>query len=238
MRRGPIIGFGLVIAMLCLWLGLPVAIAQQAAPASPSVPPGQAAPATPAPMTDIHDIRPPIPVGFDAPWLILALVALAAILVAAGLFWWWKRHRRRRTIETIVPELPPEMIANQALDAIGDVRCIDGKLFYFRLSAILRQYVFGRFGVGAPEMTTEEFMPCIDRLAVDRELARQFKQLCRAMDPVKFGGVTTMERQMEGDLMFARTFVRQTTPPDPAAPAEEPAAPSPPPLPLLPQGKE
>jgi hypothetical protein len=206
-----------VVVGLTFWLALGVAGpalgADDTTPAIPNaVPaPGQVTPDTPAPMTDIHDIRPPVPVGFDTPWLMPALLALAGVIILTALIWWWRRHRKKRTIETIVPELPPEMVAMQALDAISDVRGKDGKAFYFRLSAILRQYIFGRFAVGAPEMTTEEFLPCIDRLSVERELARQLKQLCRAMDPVKFAGVTPTEKQMEGDLFFVRAFVRQTT---------------------------
>jgi hypothetical protein len=88
---------------------------------------------------------------------------------------------------------------------------LDGKTFYFRLSAILRHYVFGRFAVGAPEMTTEEFIPCINRLPIDNDLAQRLKGLCRSMDPVKFGGGTVVEKQMETDLFFAREFVRKTT---------------------------
>ena len=164
-------------------------------------------------MTDIHDIRPPVPVGFDMPpWLVPVLLSLAGVALLAALFFWWRRHRKKRVIETIVPEPPPEMVAMQALDGVGDVRGQDGRAFYFCLSAILRQYIFGRFGVGAPEMTTEEFLPCIERLPVDRDLARQLKQLCRAMDPVKFAGQKTVEKQMETDLFFARAFVRQTAP--------------------------
>ena len=163
-------------------------------------------------MTDIHDIRPPVPVGFDVPpWLVPALIALAAAGLLVALFFWWWRKRKKREIETIIPELPPEMVAMQALDAIGDVRGQDGQAFYFRLSAILRQYVFGRFGVGASEMTAEEFLPCIDRLPVERDLARQVKQLCKAMEPVKFAGEKTAEKQMESDLFFVRAFVRRTT---------------------------
>ncbi|WP_319406431.1 DUF4381 family protein [uncultured Desulfosarcina sp.] len=215
-KRLPAIVVGLI---LCLILGrvLPILGAENITPALPTPAPNQTTPDTPAPMSDIHDIRPPVPVGLDAPWLIPALLALAGVLILAALWWWW-RHRKKRTIETIVPELPPEMIAMQALDGISDIRGQDGKSFYFHLSAILRQYVFGRFAVGAPEMTTEEFMPCIDRLPVDHELARQLKQLCRAMDPIKFGGVATVEKQMETDLFFARAFVRKTT----LAAADEP----------------
>jgi hypothetical protein len=149
--------------------------------------------------------------GFDAPWLIPALIALAAVAILVVAWWLWKKYKKRSDIETIVPELPPEMTAMQALDEISDVRRLDAKTFYFRLSAIVRQYIFGRFGVGAPEMTTEEFVPCIDGLPVDRELAQRLRNMSRAMDPVKFGGETLEEKQMETDLFFAREFVRETT---------------------------
>ncbi|MCJ7830196.1 MAG: hypothetical protein MUP74_02300 [Desulfobacterales bacterium] len=61
-------------------------------------------------------------------------------------------------------------------------------------------------------MTTEEFVPCIDRLRIDNDLAQRLKRLCRSMDPVKFGGETVVEKQMKTDLFFARDFVRKTTP--------------------------
>jgi LPXTG-motif cell wall-anchored protein len=95
-------------------------------------------------MTDIHDILPPVPVGIDAPWLIAALIALAAAALLAAAWWLWRKRKKARFIETIIPELPPEMTAMRALDGISDVRRLDAKTFYFRLSAILRQYVFGR----------------------------------------------------------------------------------------------
>ena len=172
---------------------------------------GPAVPDAPAPMTDIHDILPPVAVGLDASWWIPALIALAVVLLLGAAWWLWKKYRKREVIETVVPELPPELLARQGLDEINDVRRWEGKAFYFRLSAILRQYVFGRFAVGAPEMTTEEFLPCIDRLPLDKEMAMRLRRLCRAMDPVKFGGASVMETQMEQDLTFAREFVRKTT---------------------------
>ncbi len=212
MNRSATIGIAVVV-WLSSCMGFPVLAAKEPAPAAqPSVTGQAATPEAPAPMTDIHDIQPPVPVGVDAPWLLPVLLALAAVAILAVLWWWWKKHHGRQTIETLVPELPPEMTAMRSLDEIADVRQLDGKTFYFRLSAILRQYVYGRFSVGAPEMTTEEFLPCIDRLPIDRELGCQFKGVSRAMDPVKFGGAMTTEKQMEADLLFARGFVRQTTP--------------------------
>ncbi len=151
------------------------------APAGPLAATESPPPKTPASMTDIHDIHPPVSVGIDAPWLVPSLLALAAALILTAGWWFWKKRNRNRAVETIVPELPPELTAMQALDHIADVRRLDGKTFYFRLSAILRQYVFGRFAVGAPEMTTEEFIPRIDRLNMDKGLAQRLRVLCRAI---------------------------------------------------------
>jgi hypothetical protein len=184
---------------------------ETAAPAGPPAATESPPLNVPAPITDIHDILPPVSVGIHAPWLVIVLLALAAVAILAAGWWFWEKRKKARTIETIVPELPPEMTAMQALDEISDVRGLDGKTFYFRLSAILRHYVFGRFAVGAPEMTTEEFMPCINRLQIDYDLAHRLRNLCRSMDPVKFGSATAVEKQMESDLFFAREFVRKTT---------------------------
>lgn len=210
MRRNPFIGGGLVL-YLVLMLVTPTMGAETTAPPSPPPEANAPAPDAPTPMTDIHDILPPVSVGIHAPWLVPVLLALAAAMILAAAWWFWKRRKKARIIETIVPELPPEMTAMRALDEISDVCRLDGKTFYFRLSAILRQYVFGRFSVGAPEMTTEEFLPCIDGLHMEKDLAQRLRSLCRAMDPVKFGAETAMEKRMETDLFFAREFVSKTT---------------------------
>jgi hypothetical protein len=202
---------GMVFFVLAFLQAAQVGGKETAAPGGLLPETGSASPHAPAPMADIHDIQPPVSVGIEAAWLVPVLSVLAAAAVLAVGWWFWKKRNKGRTIETIVPELPPEMTAMQALDQISDVRRLDGKTFYFRLSAILRQYVFGRYAVGAPEMTTEEFMPCIDRINMDHHLAQRLRSLCRAMDPVKFGGETAVEKQMETDLLFAREFVRKTT---------------------------
>ena len=203
---------GIVFLLLTVFQVAQVMGKESASPAGPMALAESAEPNLPAPMTDIHDILPPVSVGVQAPWLLPALLALTVAAILAAAWWLWQKHKQTAlAIETIVPELPPEMVANRALDDISDFRRLDGKTFYFHLSAILRQYVSGRYAVGAPEMTTEEFLPCIDRLSIDTDLTGRLKRLCRAMDPVKFGAATAVEKQMQADLSFAREFVRETT---------------------------
>ena len=79
---------------------------ETAAPASPLTATESTPPDAPAPMTDIHDIQPPVSVGIEAPWLVPVLLGLAAATILAAGWWLWKKHKKDRTIETIVPELP------------------------------------------------------------------------------------------------------------------------------------
>jgi hypothetical protein len=175
MKRTVIV-FALLIVGLNFLPGVAALAVSTGAPAAPppAVPPG--APGTAVPMHDIHDILAPVAVGFYAPWLLPALLTLAAVVLLAAAWWLWKKHKKTRAIETIVPELPPEMTALRALDGISDVSRLDGKTFYFQLSAIVRQYIFERFALDAPEMTTEEFVPRIEELPVNPELSQRLRR--------------------------------------------------------------
>ncbi|GBC60095.1 hypothetical protein DENIS_1039 [Desulfonema ishimotonii] len=162
-------------------------------------------------MADIHDIRPPEPAGFDPAILWYLAGAVAALAFLAGLFYGWKRRKRSPRM-TVTPALPPETEAINGLNALSDVQAIDGKDFYFRLSAILRRYIAGRYGINAPEMTTEELLPKLDKAGPERSLLQSLKSLFHTADPVKFAGQYAVTGQMESDLVFARKFVEQTTP--------------------------
>lgn len=162
-------------------------------------------------MSDIHDIRPPKVPGLDLNVLAYGLAALAAALLAAILFHLW-RQRRRRLKGGVASVLPPDVVALSALDELNDVNGMDGRRFYFRLSAVLRRYLHERYGIPASEMTTEELLPKIDSLGVDHHRAASLKQLFSGAEPVKYAGRFAVVDQMETDLGLARTFIRETTP--------------------------
>lgn len=163
-------------------------------------------------MTDIHDIQPLVPVGMDRIWIIYGLTAAGIGLLTIALFLYWKKRNGKQTTIPAAPLIPPHEAALEALAEISDTKQMDGRRFYFRLSFILRQYIHGRYGVGAPEMTTEEFLPRIDRLDLSDTLQKELKTLCRSSDPIKFAGRPAEEGRMEKDLFFARTFVEKTRP--------------------------
>lgn len=85
-----------------------------------------------------------------APPLLATLVTLLVVLV--------RRYRRRQQVAVPIPahEWAKRQIA--ALISEDLVRRGRVQAFYYRISDIVRGYVERRFGVSAPEMTTEEFL--------------------------------------------------------------------------------
>lgn len=199
-------GIGILIRIgTALFAAVPVMAGQ----AQPVVDAG----APTAAMTDILDIKPPEVFGLD-PILVrygLYAAAAAALLAGAALAWWLWRRRRARQAETVEAEVAPEDLALSQIDALAREELGD-KRFYFRLSAILRAYLLGQFGLGAPEMTTEELLPRIARLNLTAELGQGLRRFLIYGDGIKFAGQSAEPQQRAADLDFARRFVRQTTP--------------------------
>lgn len=205
------------IKVLCLSLILaallaapPVAgqnSAGQNSEAAMQSPGGSDAPA----MQDIHDIKPALAPGADLQWVLWAAAALIVIALAALAWWWWRKRRLGPQVEAPVPELPPHTLALAQLDELAGSDCLEGKLFYFRLSAILRGYMEKMYAFPAAEMTTEELMPRIGRLPLSPDLAGLLQAFCRATDPVKFAGAPADTGRMAADLAFVRRFVHETT---------------------------
>ncbi|RMF81630.1 MAG: hypothetical protein D6744_06940 [Planctomycetota bacterium] len=83
--------------------------------------------------------------------------------------------------------------------------------FYYRLSEIVRVYIERKFGLAAPEMTTEEFLVRLarDRSAVpyDADRLRAFLEEC---DRVKYAAYEPRREDGEQSISAARAFVDAT----------------------------
>jgi len=178
----------------------------QAPPASAATPPA-------GPVEDIRDIRGPkfiVP-----PWLLLAVVAGAALLglSAYGIWRWLRRRRRPRVL------LPFEI----ALQRLEEMRALmqpsQAREFSIAVSDVVRRYIEERFGVTATHRTTEEFLHDLLEsshapLARHRALLAEFLQQC---DLVKFAGMSLTLQNMESLHHSARAFVLETAKPDATA---------------------
>ncbi len=204
-----------VIFFLCLgMLVLSLAgTASQAVPNTPTDPPANTKSNTLnniVQLKDIHDIKTLEKYGINPALFWYGVLGFIIVVLAATVLMYWKK--RRRPILEVVASISPEEAALNLLDDLYALKDSDGKAFYFRLSMILREYIWHRFGVGAPEMTTEELLPRIAELELGSRLLHGAREFVRAGDPVKFAEQPAETETMQRHLEFVRSFVHQTTP--------------------------
>ena len=161
---------------------------------------------------DIKEASGPVELpGVDA-W-VYWLVAAAVFIAAAGYFPW---RRRRAKAQAEEPAPPPHEAAYRELDALLAENLIGrglAKLFYVRLSNILRHYIENRFGLRAPESTTEEFLIALRASeALERRHKDSLRRFLEHCDLVKFAKLKPSADQIEGAVTACREFIKETEP--------------------------
>jgi BatD DUF11 like domain len=162
----------------------------------------------------IQDIAPPVPLarrGLPA-WVWVVASGLGGLGLLVGGWWWYRRRQRAMAVPLV--QRPAHLLALAALeclqrqDLIGQERI---EAFYVRVSTILRRYVELRFGLRAPEQTTEEFLVSVlatgGLIATHRDLLEAFLRQC---DLVKFARHRPTLSDMEETFESARNFVEHT----------------------------
>lgn len=159
---------------------------------------------------------PPFAPRFDpTPWLIGAGVAV--LLVTC--LWWWRRHPRGSKRAADETRLPAHVTALRALARLRSANRntpdeVDA--FYVEVSRILRAYLEERFGLHAPERTTEEFLAELNAQGpaspLDGEQRGALAGFLRQCDLVKFARVLPDEAVHAESLRFAEELVEATRP--------------------------
>ena len=165
-------------------------------------------------ISGLQDITPPVALARRSGLLGLWLIAAAVVLCGLGGATLWWAARRRQPESLVAPPEPAHRLSLAALqrlqrdDLIGQQRFEE---FYVRLSAIVRHYVEWRFGVRAPEQTTEEFLTIVlhtgGLVARHRDLLSAFLQQC---DLVKFARYQPTPDDMQQAFISATNFVEHT----------------------------
>jgi hypothetical protein len=161
----------------------------------------------------LHPIKGPVGLPAEPPSLLAILAVLgAAVLIAGGASFLFRQ--RKATNPNAEPPLPAHELAYRQLQAILDERLIEVgefKLFFSKISDILRSYIEGRFGIHAPRRTTEEFLSDISRNAPfsrdHRVLLVEFLQNC---DLVKFAKHLPSQEEVAKAVDSCRAFIDAT----------------------------
>ena len=164
----------------------------------------------------LHKIKSNLTALYIWTGIVMALIMLTVISA-----WIYCRRKGRKGI--VHPPSPHE-IALDALEGLRESQDLENenfRIFYFRLSEILRAYMKNRFRFPAQESTTEEMIPRIESLGLTRGQKDAIRFLIRGEDMVKFAQHRPSKEKALEDWEETRRLVLETME-EPASVGEKP----------------
>ena len=158
-------------------------------------------------MEDIHGIRPPVSVGFDPAILKIILIVSGVVILLILLFLLIKKYWKKKLTDDLkyLPEpLPAFEAAIKQLDRLMQNLVPDPRLFYFDLTAVLRNYIGRSFNINAIEMTSQEFIKNLNLFDIDPEIKNGISKFLNLSDSFRYAGITPPKEQADRDLLFIK----------------------------------
>lgn len=156
-------------------------------------------------------------------WTLLAVAVVAGIVVTIVLA---IKDRAVKEEEKRAPKIPPYDLAIRRLQTLRESKLPENgheKEYYTELVDILRDYLQGRFGINAMEMTSTQIVKALRHNAETRMTADMMKSVLSIADFVKFAKVRPLPDDNVRAFNRAHEFVEQTKPaPEPEETQEEP----------------
>ena len=147
-------------------------------------------------------------------WTLGALLLIGLSILAYYLYKRWKAGRPILPFLQKKPLLPPyeeAMLSLKELKAQNVWQRGDCKLYYTRLTDIVRRYISRRYEVGAMEMTSSQILSSV--AAIDTvECQNELRALLEIADFVKFAKMSPSTDENEQSYSFAFEFVEKNKP--------------------------
>jgi hypothetical protein len=161
----------------------------------------------------LNEIKPPVP--FPRSYTLWIGLGLGSALVVAGIVVAVIFIRRRRRVEDVWGQrVPAHELAYEALRGLVAEDLIKKgqiKIFYQRLSGVLRRYIENRFGLRAPEQTTEEFLTGLEAAGDFPETYKSLlKTFLRHCDLVKFAEHQPQAEDIQKTFDSCKAFIKGT----------------------------
>jgi hypothetical protein len=145
------------------------------------------------------------------PWALSGLAVLA--LIAFVIYIIIRRKQHKPIFFKPKPKEPPHIIALRELDKIKSDKLWQNnkvKLYYTRITDVLRVYMEGRYKIQAMEQTSEEILTTLTSMPVPGELMDKLRELLSVSDLVKFAKYQPMTDDNDKALATAQEFVNHT----------------------------
>ena len=145
------------------------------------------------------------------PWggMLIAFVAIVLLVLR-----WWKRWRKKRSLfgKVVEPD-SPYIAALKELEKIRNQKLWQNnqmKLFYTRITDVLREYIEARFGLQAMEKTSAEIIKELQPEGIEKSEYDSLKELLEVADLVKFAKYVPSELENENAIPRAIRFISST----------------------------
>jgi hypothetical protein len=162
-----------------------------------------------------YDIKTPItyPITFMEvlPWALSGLAVLA--LIAFVIYIIIRRRQHKPIFFKPRPKEPPHIVALRELDKIKADKLWQNnkvKLYYTRVTDVLRTYMEERYNMQAMEQTSEEILQALGTMQFPNALMDKLRELLSVADLVKFAKYQPMTDDNEKALVTAQEFVDET----------------------------
>lgn len=164
------------------------------------------------------DIKGPIQAKFSIlDYLPYILYGLLGLILLAGLIWLIVYSAKKKAPVTVVEKpkiiIPPHIKALQDLEQLA-LRKLwqEGKIkeYYTGITDILREYLLGRYGITAAEMTSDEIMQAIRRKDITDPMKKKLREILVLADLVKFAKENPLPEDHEFCFNASIDFVNDT----------------------------
>ncbi|MDR0581504.1 MAG: hypothetical protein LBG31_00925 [Prevotellaceae bacterium] len=164
----------------------------------------------------LKDIKPPVKYPYTLmeilwPWATMGIIALALV---AGLIYVIIRLRKKQPVfGKIKPAEPPHIVALRELEKIKAEKLWQNnkvKLYYTRVTDVLRVYLEKRYAIQAPEQTSDEILQALAQLPLPEYFIPKLREFLSTSDLVKFAKYLPAMEENESALTLVTQFVDET----------------------------
>ncbi|MBI4430930.1 MAG: hypothetical protein HY587_04365 [Candidatus Omnitrophica bacterium] len=171
----------------------------------------------------LRDLKAPLLLPAQTPFWIFGALFLLVLSAGGGIGWYFYRKHLWKTEPP--PPRPAHELALEELDRIEQMDLIAKrqiKEYYYLVSNCLRKYLEDRFGIRAPEQTTEEFLDSVTKgQLLDGRFVNILKEYLAHCDLVKYAKMMPTAEEIRKALETTRHFIEETKPAPVVSPVAE-----------------
>jgi len=162
------------------------------------------------------DIKPPVKYPYTFmeivwPWGVIALGVL--LLIALIIYLIIRLKKDKPIFGKAKPIEPPHVIALRELEKIKAEKLWQNnkiKLYYTRVTDVLRVYLEQRYAIQAPEQTSDEILQAMAQLPLPEYILPQLREFLSVSDLVKFAKYLPAMEENEKAIALIVQFVAET----------------------------